>query len=221
MTKEMIQIIPAILSTTEPDFKRDIKRYSDSESLKMGWVHIDFMDNLFVPNRSITPGVTAKYETDLQKEAHLMVLHPLGWIDKLAELGFKRVFFHLEAADDINECIESINSKGMELGLALNIETPVEKLNPFVDKIDRVLLMSITPGFQGNPFKTEVLEKIKETSRLRSKNKDLKIGVDGSVKDENAKLLVEAGADFLVVGSFLLKGDIDANLEKIWEKVSS
>ncbi|MBI2596086.1 ribulose-phosphate 3-epimerase [Candidatus Daviesbacteria bacterium] len=217
----MIQIIPAILSTKESDFERDIERYNNSELLWGGWVHIDFMDNLFVPNKSIEPEIVSKYPIKLYKEAHLMVLHPLGWIEKLAEAGFKRVLFHLEAADDINECIESINSKGMEVGLALNIETPVEKLNPFADKIDKVLLMSITPGFQGNSFKREVLEKIKETSHLRSKNEDLKIGVDGSVKDENAKLLVDAGADFLIVGSFLLKGDINANLEKIWEKVSS
>lgn len=214
----MIQIIPAILSTKEEDFQRDVERYNSSSSFQEGWVHIDFMDNIFVPNLSIGPSVVTKYPINLRKEAHIMVSHPLEWIDKLERVGFERIFFHIEAKDDVEESISQIKSKNIEVGLTLNIETPVEKLEPFVDKIDRVLLMAIVPGFQGQPFKPEVIDKIKETSRLRSKNNSkFLIGLDGAVNDKNARKLVDAGVDYLIVGSFLLKGDIDENLEKIWQ----
>lgn len=218
----MIQIIPAILSNKESDFERDIKRYNDSELLQGGWVHIDFMDRKFVPNKSIGLSVVSKHPTQLIKEAHLMVVRPKAWVDKLMRADFQRIFFHLEVEGDIRECISHVKSKGMEVGLALNPETPVNKLKPFMDSLDRVLLMGIHPGFQGQEFLPQVIEKIQEVSYLRAKNNGtFNIGADGGVRDENAKELVDAGADFLVSGSFLLKGDIDANLEKIWEKISS
>lgn len=216
----MIQIIPAILSTTESDFGSDIKRCNDSGLLQSGWVHIDFMDNLFVPNQSITPEATGKYETKLTKEAHLMVKNPLDWLNQTADAGFKRIFIHIEA-EQLAVCLDKIKENRLEVGMVLNPETPIEKLVPFLDKLDRVLLMGIHPGFQGQELLPQVIEKIKQTSHLRAKNNNtFKIGVDGGVRDENSKELILAGADFLVSGSFLLKGDIDANLEKIWEKVS-
>lgn len=218
---EMIQIIPAILSTIESDFGRDIKKCNDSGLLQGGWVHIDFMDNLFVPNKSIMPEVTAKYGTGLKKEAHLMVKSPLDWLNQTADAGFERIFIHLEA-EQVSSCLDKIKEESLETGLAINPETPIEQLAPFLSQIDRVLLMGINPGFQGREFMPEVVDKIKETARLRSENNSaFKIGVDGGVKDANAKELVLAGADFLVSGSFLLKGDIDANLEKIWEEIKS
>lgn len=218
----MTQIIPAILSTTEEEFERDIQRFKDSPSFQEGWVHIDFMDNLFVPNQSIEPAVVSKYPIDLHKEAHPMVLHPNSWIDKLIEAGFERIIFHIEAEGDINGYVNEIKSKGVEVGLAINHDTSLEKLTQFIGKIDVVLLMSIVPGFQGQPFIEDSLEKIKETSRLRSKtNSNFKIAVDGAVSDENAKQLIEAGVDNLIVGSYLLKGDLDENLERLWEKIQS
>lgn len=210
----MVQIIPAILSTKEEDFKRDVLRYRESESFKESWVHMDFMDNILVPNLSIDPQLIAKYPLNLHKEAHLMVAYPLKWIDKLVKVGFERIIFHIESEDDPNEVIDYIKSKGIEVGLAIKMDTPIEKLVPFVDKISIVVVMSIVPGFQGQPFIPQVLERIRE---IKSKGWPIKIGVDGSIKDQNAKVLVEAGVDNLIVGSFLLKGDIDENLEKLWE----
>lgn len=216
----MVQIIPAILSTKEEDFKRDILRYRESESFKESWVHMDFMDNILVPNLSIDPLLIVKYPLNLHKEAHPMVVYPLKWIDKLIKVGFERIFFHVEARDNIQECINQIRNRNIEVGLVLNIETPVEELEPFIDKADRVLLMAVVPGFQGNPFRSKVLERIKEVVRLRSKNNaKFLIGVDGAVRDENARKLVEAGVDYLIVGSFLLKGDIDENLGRLWEAI--
>lgn len=210
----MIQIIPAILSTSEDDYRKDILRYQQSQYFKDGWVHIDFMDNIFVQNKSIEPEVTVKYPINLHKEAHLMVMQPLEWVDNLVKSGFERAIFHLEAADDIEECINKIKSKGLEVGLAIKSETPVEKLAPFIPKIDVVLIMTIVPGFQGQPFIPETLDKVKE---IKSRKWPIKVGVDGAVKDSNIKEVTKAGVDFVAVGSYLLEGDIDENLEELWE----
>lgn len=212
----MVQIIPAILSNTEKDFKKDVTRYIESSSFQTGWVHIDFMDNKFVLNESIKPLQVAKYQIKLHKEAHLMVVHPLQWLDDLVKVGFERIIFHIEAKDNIKKCIKRIKNKGLQVGLAINSETPIEKLGAFIDKIDVILIMTIVPGFQGQPFIPQALEKVREARSKWS----VKIGVDGSVKDSNIKQIVDSGVDFMIVGSFLLKGDIDENLEKIWEKVN-
>lgn len=211
----MVQIIPAILSTTEEDFVRDISRYQKS-SLNGGWVHIDLADNIFVQNGTIRPSVTAKYPTNLHKEAHLMVSRPLEWVDELFESGFKRIILHIES-EDAAKCIETAKEKGLQVGLAIKNETSLDKLEPFTDKIDAVLVMGVVPGFQGQQFIPASLDKIRQ---LKSKDLKARIGVDGSVKDDNIKEIVEAGADFVIVGSYLLKGDIDENLENLWEKIN-
>lgn len=210
----MVQIIPAILDKTSEDFRRHIQELKGSMAFQEGWIHIDFADNEFVQNETIGIDVVAQNPTNLNKEAHLMVAHPLQWIDKLKEAGFKRVILHYESKDDILECIKKIKELGMEVGIALNIDTPLEKLDSFKDKIDLVLIMAIIPGFQGQPFLPEVFDKIKH---LKEKNWPVKIEVDGAVRDTNAKQLIEAGVDQLTVGSYLLKGNIDENLENLWE----
>lgn len=209
----MVQIIPAILATKKEDYRRDITRIEQSSSFKEGWVHIDLMDNLFVPNGSIKPSEARNY-TRLQKEAHLMVIHPSDWIDDLVSAGFKRVIFHIESQDDVMDVINQIRDRGLEVGLAIKNETPIEKLEPFLDKIDAMVVMSVVPGFQGQKFIPEALDRIKQ---LKSKQLTVKIGVDGAVKDDNIKAIVEAGADFVAVGSYLLKGNINENLENLWE----
>lgn len=213
----MVQIIPAILATTEADYARDIARYRQSPSFQESWVHIDFMDNKFVPNKSIDPSVIAKYPIDLHKEAHLMVLHPLEWIDELVKSGFERIIFHLESQDDTMECIDNIKSKGLEVGLVINSKTPVEKLEPFITKIDVVLVMSVVPGFQGQPFIPATLNKVMD---IKSKGWSVKVGIDGAVRNSNIKEIIKSGVDFVTVGSYLLKGDIDENLENLWEIIN-
>lgn len=213
----MAQIIPAILATTEEDFARDISLLKHSLLFKEGWVHIDLMDNIFVPNKSISPSATAKFQINLHKEAHLMVAHPLEWVDELIEAGFKKIIFHIESADDPAKCIEYIKEKRLQVGIAINNETPLEKLEPFLDKIDAVLVMSVVPGFQGQKFIPEALERIKQ---LKSKLLVAKIGIDGAIKDDNIKEVVASGVDFVTVGSYLLKGDVDENLENLWEVIN-
>lgn len=215
----MVQIIPAILATSEEDYQRDVARYKQSISFKEGWVHIDFMDNMFVPNKSIGASETAKYPIDLHKEAHLMVQNPFLWIDELVKAGFERVLLHIEA-ENIEDSIEKAKEKGLEKGLAVKNDTELTKIEPFLERVDTVLIMGVELGFQGQEFIPESLNKIKEISKLREDGGyGFKIEVDGAIKDDNIKAVVQAGADFVIVGSYLLKGDIDENLENLWEKI--
>lgn len=210
----MTLIVPAILDKTESDFKNHVDQLNNSQNFQEGWVHIDFADNTLVPNETITPETVESNPLKLKKEAHLMVDHPLLWINKLNKAGFDRVIFHLESKDNPEEVIKQIQGAGMDVGIAINPDTPIENLEPFIDTTDQVLIMGITPGFQGQPFIPATIDKIKS---LKQKNWAVAISTDGAVRDTNAKSLVEAGVDQLVSGSFLLTGDIDENLEKLWE----
>lgn len=213
----MIQIVPAILDKIPEDFKAHIDKLKNSHSFQEGWVHIDFADNIFVPNKTIGVDIVSKFPTNLQKEAHLMVDHPLEWIEDLKKAGFDRIVFHYECSDDIEKIIKAVKKTGMEVGVAINPETSIDLLKSYKDKLDQILVMGIIPGFQGQPFIPDTIGKIRD---LKSKSWPVKISVDGAVRDENAKQLAEAGVDQLVSGSFLLKGDMDENVEKIWEAIS-
>lgn len=213
----MTEIVPAILDKTAEDFRKHIEQLKASQGFQEGWVHIDFADNKFVPNQTIEPEVISEYPTDLKKEAHLMVDHPLEWIEKLKDAGFDRVVFHFESQDKPEEVVNAVKKAGMEVGIALKPDTSIDSLETLKDKIDQVLVMGIVPGFQGQPFIPETLDKIKN---LKSKNWPIKISTDGAVRDTNAKSLIDAGVDQLVCGSFLLQGNIDENLEKLWEAIN-
>ncbi len=205
------EIIPAILSKTIEDFQNDLNKLLNSKNLKSGWVHVDFMDNEFVPNLSVTPDDLQNIDfKSLKKEAHLMVKNPLEWIKKLLKLDYKRIMIHIEINDgNIAQYVALIKASGAKAILAINPYTPVSKLDPFAHMIDGILVMGVIPGFQGQSFIPETLEKIKE---IKSKNWPVKIEVDGSVKDTNAREIIDSGADTLVLGSFLIKGDPDQNL---------
>lgn len=219
--KYPVTIVPAILATTEQEYKNDLQKIVDSEVFQEGWIHIDFMDNIFVANKSIPPEVVSSYPNRFKKEAHLMVQKPFSFVEKLTKIGFERVIVHVEA-DEVNESIEYLRKSGKQAGLAIKVETPLKNIEPFLDKIDVILIMSINPGFQGQPFKEESKTKIKEVAELRDKKGlSFLIGVDGHVDAENANELIRLGADNLVMGSFLMEGDINENTEKIWEATRS
>lgn len=197
-----IQIIPAILATTEEEYSQALRKIEDSGRFKDGFVQVDLMDGEFVANKSIGVEVIAKNPTELKLEAHLMVENPSEWVGTLVE-NVSRVIAHIEVGDEaIKEFIQNGNSANLGVGLAINPETPVEKLKPYFSDIDAVLVMSVHPGFQGQEFIPETLEKVKEISHLRSENNfSFKIEVDGGINKAVAKDLIEVGADNLVVGS--------------------
>ncbi len=213
----MVQIIPAILATTQEEYKEKLQKIEQSGLFEGGWVQLDLMDNKFVQNESIGVDVIAKYPTNLKIEAQLMVKYPSNWIDELVKVGVGRIIFPVEDGENIRERLQHIKNHNIEAGLSLNPDTGASEVEEYLNDTDVILVMSVNPGFGGQEFKLEVLEKIK---RLKSLKLDLIVGVDGGVSPENVKQLVSAGVDYLVVGSHLVEGNIEENLEKIWEKVN-
>ncbi|MDP3973429.1 MAG: ribulose-phosphate 3-epimerase [Candidatus Daviesbacteria bacterium] len=210
----MVQILPTIFAKTEEDYKKQIHQVELSGAFKDGWVQIDLMDNKFVPNLSIDLDIVAKYPINSRKEAQLMVAEPQNWIDRLAILGFVRIIFPIEIGNT-DQLIEKITVHQIQVGLSINPDTDVDKLFEFLDKINLVLVMGVHPGFQGQKFIPETLDKIRKLADLKSKYNFL-IGEDGGINPETVKGLVEAGVDNLAVGSYLFKGDINENLENLW-----
>ena len=214
----MTHIVPTLLATTESSYKEAVDKIESSALFKDGWVQIDLMDNKFVPNKSIGLDVLSKYPFSGQKEAQLMVEDPLNWVDKLVALQFSRIIFPVEVGNT-EEIIQKIKSYDIQVGISLNPETSVDKVIPFLDKIDAVLFMSVHPGFQRQEFIPETLNKIKELTKLRDGNKFL-IEVDGGITPELARGLLDVGVDNLAVGSRLFNGDIQENMEKFWEAIN-
>jgi ribulose-phosphate 3-epimerase len=213
----MIQILPAILATTEEEYKEKLTKIETNFSLFNGWVQIDLMDNKFVQNKSIGVDVIAKYPTDeLRIEAQLMVEYPDNWIDELVKTHVARIVFPVEDTEGIDFKIQHVLNHEKEVGLSINPETPVEKLEPFLSKINTVLVMSVHPGFGGQEFIAESVEKIRQIKKLGI---PIRVGVDGGVSLEVIEDLANAGADYLVMGSHLLLGDIDENIRHIRQKL--
>lgn len=219
----MVTIIPAIDAATKEQFQKDLDKIEGAESLTGGWLHLDFADGQFVKNTTVDPESLGKLYIDLNLEAHLMVSSPEKWVAKLKELGVKRLIAHVEV-DEI--CLDSFitgcREAGIEAGLAIKIDTPLVKLDPYWDIIDLVLVMSVEPGLQGRPFIPAALSRVEQLKSLcRDKGYQVIIGIDGHVNDGNIKEIIHSGVDNLVIGSYFLEGDIEENVEKIWEKVNS
>ena len=128
-----------------------------------------------------------------------------------------RIIFPVEI-DSIKEFLNKIKEKKVSVGLSVNPETNMESLNPYLNDLDAVLFMGVKPGLEGQEFSSATFDKI---INLKKKRSDILVGVDGGVKDINAKQLIDAGADYLAIGSFLFNGDIDENVEKIWEAINT
>lgn len=214
----MVQIIPAILATSEKDYQDKLNKIISSGAFQDGWIQIDLMDNKFVQNRSISPEVIGKYPADLKLEAQLMVEYPENWIDELIKAKVDRIVFPVEDNSGIDQRIKHIKNHQLQVGLSINPQTPVAKVEPFVATIDLILVMSVEPGFGGRPFITDSINKVRQ---VKNHGWPVKIEVDGGINEEVVGQLVEAGADYLVIGSHLVEGDIDENLERIWEKIKA
>lgn len=211
----MVQIIPAILATDEQQYSDQVEKIKSCVELEGSWIHIDFMDNKFVPNQSIEASVVGKYPLNLDKEAHLMMEDPN--IAEFIDQGFKRIIMHVEV-EDLSTSLEMTKGKGIEVGLAIKLETPLSEIDKYLKDVDEVLVMSIEPGFQGQEFKVVALDRIKELVKIRAQNgSDFKIAVDGGVHTDTISGIIDAGADILIIGSALLEGDVTENIESIWE----
>ena len=202
MTPFNYKLAPSVLSADFGDLRgaMDICKKGGAH-----WIHIDVMDNQFVPNLTIGPPVVKslrKY-TDKFLDVHMMVVEPEKLVEPFARAGADGITFHVEAAENPNEVIDLIKSTGKQVGISLKPGTPLSSIEPFLDKVDLVLIMSVEPGFGGQGYLPGSSNRIKKLkSRLNEMCLDrVLIEVDGGVKLNNMKEVVEAGADVLVAGS--------------------
>ena len=174
------------------------------------WLHLDVMDGRFVPNISFGPMVIEFVRKVTTKicDVHLMIVEPEKYVEEFKKAGADRITVHIETCPHLHRNIEQIKDLGMKAGVALNPHTPVSLLENMIQDLDLVLLMSVNPGFGGQKFIPETLNKIRELKKLiASKNANTLIEIDGGVTVQNARDIVEAGADVLVAGNTVFKSD--------------
>lgn len=185
------------------------------------WLHYDVMDGQFVNNISFGPDVLADIRklTPLYLDVHLMISDPFAYADRFIDSGAELLTFHYEALSDDNsvaKLIDHIKSRNIKCGISIKPNTDPAKIAPFLDIIDLVLVMSVEPGFGGQSFLVSAYDKITYFNEFRRVNNlEYLIEVDGGINNKNAASLVECGADILVSGSYLLKGDIQANVQSL------
>ncbi|MAD51376.1 MAG: ribulose-phosphate 3-epimerase [Candidatus Marinimicrobia bacterium] len=176
------------------------------------YIHVDVMDNQFVPNLTIGPPIVKSLRplTVKYMDVHMMVIHPEKLVEPFAKAGADGITFHIEATDKPKEVIDLIKSAGKDVGLSLKPKTPVSDIEPFLDKINLVLVMSVEPGFGGQGYidgSTERVAEIKQLLIEKGLQNKVQIEVDGGIKLHNAKEVIDAGADILVAGSEVFKAD--------------
>ncbi|HRS01794.1 MAG TPA: ribulose-phosphate 3-epimerase [Bacteroidota bacterium] len=219
MSNNKIKIAPSLLSANFANLESDIKK---CELGGADMLHLDVMDGHFVPNLTFGPLIfkDIKKCTKLPISTHLMVENPDNLIPEFAQLGSEYISFHVEAVRHIHRSISLIKSYGKKAGIALNPATPLEYAYTAAEFVDFILLMSVNPGFGGQEFIDNFYRRanlLKEF--LLKENLKVMIEVDGGVKIENVKQIVDAGADILVSGSGIFEGNIIENIKKMRETI--
>ena len=213
-----IKISPSILSADFSQLGNEIKRLEDGGA---DMIHVDVMDGHFVPNLTIGPPVikALRNYTKLPFDVHLMIAPVHKYIKNYAEAGADIITIHPEATDNLKESINHIKELGKKVGVSLNPNTKIDIIKEFLNEINLVLIMSVHPGFGGQKFMPEVLQKIKELKKIKDQqNFNFDIEVDGGINFDNSKLAIEAGANILVSGTTIFKnnnGNIKKNIDTL------
>ena len=210
MSKKII-VAPSLLAA---DFSKLREEIQEVESYGAEYLHLDVMDGNFVPNISFGAPVISsiRKHSNLVFDVHLMVENPDRFIKDMVDAGADVITVHAEVTKHLNRTIQLIKSYGKKVGVALNPSTPLDVIKYDLKDIDMVLIMTVNPGFGGQAFIEGMLQKIRD---LRSIASNIDIQVDGGINDKTSKLVKEAGANILVAGSYLFKGDYKQKIESL------
>lgn len=205
---------PSILSA---DFTKLGEEIETIDNAGAEYIHVDVMDGMFVPSISYGMPVIKSIRKSTGKvfDVHLMISEPIRYIADFAASGADMITVHIEACSDVVATIEKIREYKLKVGITLNPDTPVSAIKPYLNRVDMVLIMSVNPGFGGQKFITSSVDKIKEVKRLRDElNLSYDIEVDGGINIDNLATVLEAGANVIVAGSAIFRGDAAENVKK-------
>lgn len=210
------KIAPSILAADYANFASELKRIEETSA---EYVHIDIMDGQFVPNISFGADVVAsmRKHSKLVFDCHLMVVNPERFVDAFAQAGADIMTVHAESTLHIHGALQKIKKAGMKAGVVINPGTPISAIEPVLSLVDQVLIMTVNPGFGGQAFIPEMLEKVQKVAKIRDeKGYDFDIEVDGGVDNKTIKACYQAGANVFVAGSYLFKAsDLTAQVETL------
>ena len=205
---------PSILSA---DFTKLGEEIETIDNAGAEYIHVDVMDGMFVPSISYGMPVIKSIRKSTGKvfDVHLMISEPIRYIADFAASGADMITVHVEACSDVVATIEKIREYKLKVGITLNPDTPVSAIKPYLNRVDMVLIMSVNPGFGGQKYITSSVDKIKEVKRLRDElNLSYDIEVDGGINIDNLATVLEAGANVIVAGSAIFRGDAAENVKK-------
>ena len=213
------RLCPSILSA---DFNRLGEQIKILEKEGVEYLHIDVMDGDFVPSISFGMPVikSIRKESNMFFDVHLMVTEPERYIRDFVECGADSITVHAEACEDLERTLEQIKASGVKAAVSIKPSTPVNDISHLLEDVDMVLVMTVQPGFGGQKYMDECTEKIKEVRELiEAENLDVDVQVDGGINDETMETVLTAGANLLVAGSYVFKGNLEKNVKHAKEQM--
>ena len=212
---------PSLLAA---DFSKLGEQISVLNDNNIKYIHIDVMDGMFVPSVSFGMPVISSIRKCSKAvfDVHLMIEEPARYIEEFKKAGADLITVHIEACKHLNRTLDMIRQTGLKVGVALNPSTPLDSLKYVLDMVDMVLIMSVNPGFGGQSYIDNITDKIKELKTIiDERNLDIDIQVDGGINKDNIKRIYDAGANVIVAGTAVFKGNISGNIEELYSRVNN